>query len=63
MGTGDAAGVVPGAQAVVVEDLRQPQALISQYKKGARLVVVISRSWAKAGKRLGGQRLCTATSW
>lgn len=41
--------VIPGARAVVVENLRELQDVISSQCEGERLVVIISRSWAKLG--------------
>ena len=41
--------VVPGAKAVVVESVSELQSVMNQYQQGDKLVVVISRSYAKLG--------------
>jgi len=41
--------VIPGSKAVIVESLAEFQDVVRKYRPGDKLVVVISRSWAKLG--------------
>jgi hypothetical protein len=53
----EAQEVIPGAKAVIVEGLAEFQDVVRKYRSGDKLVVVISRSWAKLGSGWEGDPL------